>query len=123
MTAAFDSKRLLERVGGDRELLAEIAELFIHDAPRQVDNLRSALLQRSAESLSDAAHAIKSASGTMGIKRVYHAAGQLECGALDNQRDLIATWYTSLTRDLSEALDGIERYTAQVAASSAPRRR
>src|SRR5262249_16831588 len=49
------SDRVLARVGGDRQLLAEISRLFVDDAPRHLAKIREAIEQRDGESLRRAA--------------------------------------------------------------------
>ena len=53
---------VLARVGGDRELLAEISRLFIDDAPRHLARIREALDAHNGESLRRAAHGLKGAA-------------------------------------------------------------
>ena len=56
------SDRVLARVGGDRELLAEISRLFVDDAPIHLKRIRDALDAGDADSLRRASHALKGAA-------------------------------------------------------------
>src|SRR5258707_4574195 len=49
------SLQVLARVGGDRQLLAQISRLFIDDAPRHLQPVRRALDARDRETLPRAA--------------------------------------------------------------------
>jgi signal transduction histidine kinase/CheY-like chemotaxis protein/HPt (histidine-containing phosphotransfer) domain-containing protein len=69
---------VLARVGGDRELLAEISRLFIDDAPRHLASIREALDARNGESLRRAAHGLKGAAANFDADGVVSAARALE---------------------------------------------
>ena len=69
---------VLARVGGDRELLAEISRLFVDDAPRHLEKIRQALDARDGESLRRAAHALKGAAANFDAEGVVSAARALE---------------------------------------------
>src|SRR6185295_15325873 len=62
-SAAIDvPAQVLARVGGDRELLAEISRLFVDDAPRHLERIRHALDARDGDALLRAAHGLKGAA-------------------------------------------------------------
>ena len=76
--AAAISLQVLARVGGDRELLAEISRLFVDDAPRHLDRIRHALDVRDGEALRRAAHGLKGAAANFDADGVVAAARTLE---------------------------------------------
>ena len=69
---------VLARVGGDRELLAEISRLFVDDAPRHLEKIREALDARDGEALRRAAHGLKGAAANFDAEGVVSAARTLE---------------------------------------------
>ena len=69
---------VLARVGGDRELLAEISRLFVDDAPRHLGRIRAALDVRDSEALGRAAHGLKGAAANFDAQGVVTAARALE---------------------------------------------
>jgi two-component system sensor histidine kinase/response regulator len=69
---------VLARVGGDRELLAEISRLFVDDAPRHLSKIREALDGRDGEALRRAAHGLKGAAANFDADGVVSAARTLE---------------------------------------------
>ena len=77
---------VLARVGGDRELLAEISRLFVDDAPRHLQKIRHALDTHDGESLRRAAHGLKGAAANFdadakanaSIRAFVSAAGDLQ---------------------------------------------
>jgi HPt (histidine-containing phosphotransfer) domain-containing protein len=72
------SDSVLARVGGDRELLAEISRLFVDDAPRHLAQIRTAIESRDGESLRRAAHGLKGAAANFDAFAVVDAARTLE---------------------------------------------
>jgi HPt (histidine-containing phosphotransfer) domain-containing protein len=65
-------------VGGDVDLLREIAALFIDDCPRALAELRQAVEQRDASKLENAAHALKGSVANFGAQVAVDAAFRLE---------------------------------------------
>src|SRR6516165_8764976 len=69
---------ILARVGGDRELLAEISRLFVEDAPRHLERIDRALAVSDSEALRRAAHGLKGAAANFDADAVVDAARELE---------------------------------------------
>ena len=65
----FDLDALLESVGGDRELLDELAATFLAEVPGWIAALRAALENREPETVFRVAHGV---SGSLGY---FRAAG------------------------------------------------
>jgi CheY-like chemotaxis protein len=85
------SDALLERLGGDARLLADISQLFIDDAPRYLREIQTALNTRDHDALRAAAHGLKGAAANFETGPVVEAARSLEemgrQAALDNADD------------------------------------
>jgi PAS domain S-box-containing protein len=77
----LDRASLLERVEGDQELLAEMIQLFLADAPQLLDAMRKALLQGDMILLERSAHSMKGAAGNMSAEVTVSAALHLEQSA------------------------------------------
>jgi signal transduction histidine kinase/DNA-binding response OmpR family regulator len=72
------SEQVLARVGGDRELLAEISRLFVDDAPRHLQRIRAALDALDGDALRRAAHGLKGAAANFDADAVVTIARTLE---------------------------------------------
>ena len=68
----------LSHVDGDRELLAELAALFLKDYPRLLEEMREAMLQSDFSGLERGAHTLKGRLAFFGIQRVREMALGLE---------------------------------------------
>jgi HPt (histidine-containing phosphotransfer) domain-containing protein len=78
MARALDRELALSRVGGDLELLQEIAQLFLDDAARMLGEIRSAVEARDAKQLDHSAHTLKGCVSNFGAQRLYEAALMME---------------------------------------------
>ena len=74
----LDESLALSRVGGDRGLLREVAELFLNDYPDMLEKLRTAVSARDASALEHYAHSLKGSVSTFGAKGAFDAALALE---------------------------------------------
>jgi PAS domain S-box-containing protein len=67
-----DEEEIWKRVGGDRELLLELAAMFTADTPAMIDSVRTSLNEKNAEDLERSAHRLKGAvsnwSATMAVE-------------------------------------------------------
>jgi two-component system, sensor histidine kinase and response regulator len=68
----------LERVGGDEELLREIAGLFLEDYPNLMTQIQQAVGNHDAHALERAAHSLKGSLSNFGSDAAYQASFELE---------------------------------------------
>lgn len=68
----------LERIGGDEDLLREIALLFLDDYPNLMSAIRQAVASKDAEGLERAAHSLKGSVSNFGADMAQRAALELE---------------------------------------------
>jgi HPt (histidine-containing phosphotransfer) domain-containing protein len=87
---------------GRRDFVERVVGLYLINAPRCVADLRTAAGSGCAEHISEAAHALKSMSYTIGASGVAAAAAELEQASLDGAIPEMAT---------TEALDILLRET------------
>ncbi len=85
-TDVIDRATLLEGLGGDEELLREMAQLFVSDSARMMKEIREAAERGDAAGLHRAAHALKGAIGNFGAKTAFELAQKLE--NMGRERDL-----------------------------------
>jgi HPt (histidine-containing phosphotransfer) domain-containing protein len=74
----FDMDAALGRVGGDLDLLKEIARIFLDDCPRSLTELRDAAASNDCVVVERSAHALKGASANFGAARLVVAALRIE---------------------------------------------
>jgi 3-isopropylmalate/(R)-2-methylmalate dehydratase small subunit len=83
----FNREELLERLGDDEELVAEIVELFLDDAPQQIASIEAAVAAKDGEEIRNRAHALKGAAANMGAADLCEKARQMEMAAEGGRSD------------------------------------
>jgi two-component system, sensor histidine kinase and response regulator len=68
----------LGRVEGDRQLLAEMAELFLEECPKLMADVQAAVTGGDAPALIRAAHTLKGSAANFGAHQAFEAAQELE---------------------------------------------
>ena len=73
-----DKAQILDRMGGDKELIREVVALFLDDYPKLLEQMREAIRQGDAKGLQKLAHALKGAVGNFSAESALQAALDLE---------------------------------------------
>jgi PAS domain S-box-containing protein len=89
--AVFDFDMALENACYDAELLREMAQLWLTDGPRRLEELRQGVLRSDAQAIERSAHALRGSLSTLGALSATIAAERVETLAAEG--------------DLSEILD------------------
>jgi HPt (histidine-containing phosphotransfer) domain-containing protein len=84
VTRLVDWDSAMETVGGDRELLCELLEVFISERETMVGEIRSALQARNAADMRRTSHAFKGALNHLGAGAVARIAAELETAGLND---------------------------------------
>jgi CheY-like chemotaxis protein len=74
----WDIAQALDSLGGDAQLLHEVVELFLVEAPQQITSLRRAIAEGDAAGIEMTAHNLKGELGYLGISEASRKAGELE---------------------------------------------
>lgn len=78
---AIDHRVLAEflvDIGGDRQSLVELVEMYLEDAPKLMHAMSVALQNDDAAALGAASHTLKSTSASMGAMGLSDQCGQLQ---------------------------------------------
>ncbi len=94
----WDENTALKKLDNDVELLNEMIDLFIDEAPVQLTELSSALTRGDFPMLADAAHAIKGMSAHFCAEKIINLAINLEQAARNNAK----ADFQSMTSELAE---------------------
>ena len=81
--STFNLVAALERVDGDTELLAEIMEMFLEDAPPMLQDIQDALDAQDAETCASVSHTLKGCAGNFSADRVHELAARVNAAASD----------------------------------------
>jgi len=86
---AFDREAVLERCGGDEELLRQLVEIFRQDCPEYFSAVQAAVMATDAEALARAAHTFKGPLSTLGFAEALQCAQRLE--QMGQRREMAST--------------------------------
>ncbi|HDM76392.1 MAG TPA: Hpt domain-containing protein [Deltaproteobacteria bacterium] len=75
---ALAVQSVLERLGGDEELLCEVIDLFIEEVPDILTTLEAAIESGDWESAAKLAHTLKGSSSNVGAERFASVVLELE---------------------------------------------
>uniref|UniRef100_E6QMD6 histidine kinase n=1 Tax=mine drainage metagenome TaxID=410659 RepID=E6QMD6_9ZZZZ len=99
---------LLERIGGDRELLSELLALFRGDYPGQIQALREALKNRDAATLQRVGHALKGTLGNLSAPVASQIAAELESIGISGETDLAECKVNALDNETGRVIQALE---------------
>ncbi len=106
IVSELDLHAALARVDGDRELLKEIAGLFLEECPGSLEAVRAAVAAGDPAALQRAAHSLKGAVSNFGERTAHKAALRLEdmgrAGDLAGSADALRELEEALARLISE---------------------
>jgi CheY-like chemotaxis protein len=74
----FDPARMIQNIGGDRQLFAQLVSLFLTRYESMLADIKEALAAGHALSVERAAHTLKGTAGNLCAAAVSQAAGRLE---------------------------------------------
>lgn len=106
--AKLDCAVALERLGGDAELLREVAGLFLEEYPLLMDEIQAAAMTGDADSLQRAAHSMKGSVSNFGADEVYQAAFTLEKLGRAGELDALEPSITLLASALENIRPALE---------------
>ena len=104
----------LERLGGDEQLLCEVAQLFLAECPELVSQVRAAVADGSAEALQHAAHSLKGSVSNFGAEAASNAALALEMMGLTGQLSQAEIGLAALEQALAYIQPALEELAAHV---------
>ncbi len=108
---AFDSAALLESMGGNRAMLAEMVRLCLDvDAPRLLGNLRAGLEQRDFQAVEHAAHGLKGLVGEFHAPAAHAAARQLEQTGHEGNAELLEPQAERLLREFERLTTALQKF-------------
>jgi len=108
----MDLDAVLERLGGDRELLAELATVYLEDEAAQIAQVEAAVTGGDPEGVRRASHAIKGSVANFGAGRAQAAALALEMAGRDNGLSNAPPLLDALRRELAALHDALSDLAA-----------
>ncbi len=106
---AFDRKTALDMLGGRKDLLTRMDEIFLRDVPSELEELSTYINNKDWENAKRLAHSIKGSSRTVGAQRAGSQAEQLEFFCKQKDEPSAEKEFESLESEVKFALDFIRK--------------
>ncbi len=91
----------LELMDGDADLLKEVLQIFVDDAPRKMNGLRNALDIADADAISLEAHSIRGSSANIGAELIRELAFKIEQAGVEHQIGTALELFEKLESELT----------------------
>jgi len=105
-------EEVLERLGGDEELLAEVIRLFLEDCPAQLGALKQALDARNALQIRSTAHALKGAAGSLAAAALFDRARIIEQLGADGDVEAAQAAWGRLSQEATTLMGALKQWVA-----------
>ncbi len=102
----------LERMSGDRDLLANLFQLFMDDAPKKLSKIELYAEQGEYYQIERAAHSLKGAAATVGAAQLCQLAAELELAAKGRLLEQLAQLQRDLARVCDQTLTAMREFSA-----------
>jgi HPt (histidine-containing phosphotransfer) domain-containing protein len=107
--AVFDREGLLERLGGDEELLTELIGLFVEESQGLLAKVRSAIGEGDTHRIERAAHSLKGSLLNISAPSAAEKAYQLEQVGRGGEIELCPALLVELEAELQRLEEGFRR--------------
>jgi HPt (histidine-containing phosphotransfer) domain-containing protein len=119
-TVSFNRGELLDRLGGDVDLLTDVIRLFLDDCPKRLAAIKEAVELKDADLIRISAHALKGAAGTLSAAAVFDAAQTLERLGTEGRLEPASAAWRTLAKEASTLMDILRRMDAAETAGLRP---
>ncbi len=107
---AFDKDEILKRFDGEKEFLAELVEIFMHDIPEQLSEIQKAVDNRNSKGLERSAHKLKGAVANFEEKAAFEVALQLEMMGRENKLEGVEEAHDSLMKEVECLVNALKEF-------------
>jgi two-component system, sensor histidine kinase and response regulator len=116
IASAVNIEELMERLGDDRELLAELTEIFREDYPKQMQLAYDALADNDAAAVRRIGHALKGALANLGATNASKLALSVECMGKSGDLSTLEPALSELQHSMSKIVGRLEMIYSEQAA-------
>ena len=106
-TPVIDESRLMAEFGGDREILAELRDLFLDHAPPLFESIREAIASRDLAAIARDGHSLKGACATYGAPRLAMVCKVVELAAKESDWDTITAHEEMFVAEYEKVFEAI----------------
>ena len=110
--SSFERAAVLERLGGDEQLLSEVIRLFLDDCPARLAAIKAAVDRAHIADLCRETHALKGAAGNLSAVGLFEAAQILEQLGTEGRLDALDAAWRRLSDEAEHVLDTLSQEIA-----------
>lgn len=121
-TTILGWRKLLRSLGGDRRALWKLAQMFLEESPRQLEDMRDALARGDTCALEQVAHRLKGTAGYFAADGTLAAAARLEIIARSRDLDGADEACAKLEREIVRLTRALAGFDPQSKRASRPTR-
>lgn len=110
----IDIAEVMEILDGDKELLIECFDEFLSDMPQMLAEIQSAIEQKNALNLGEAAHKLKGSLRYMAADQAADIACQLEIMGKQQNLELSDDMFKTLSYECEKVKEFMEQYKTQI---------
>ncbi len=96
----FDYHHILEQLGGDSELLEQLVDIFIQDAPGRLERIRQSLETEDWDGLEQTVHTLKGSAASVGANRLLHSVHKLNQACKNKEQHRASSLLSQVETDL-----------------------
>ena len=100
----------LERMSGDRELLSNLFQLFLSDAPKKLDRIETCAHEGDFYGMERSAHSLKGAAATVGASRLCELAAEMELAAKAGSGEELQRLHQELAAVCDQTLAAMQEF-------------
>jgi CheY-like chemotaxis protein/nitrogen-specific signal transduction histidine kinase/HPt (histidine-containing phosphotransfer) domain-containing protein len=108
--APIDRGSLMERLGGDEQLLADVVRLFLDDCPVRLAAIKGAVDRRDADGIRTTAHALRGAAANLSARSLVESAAILERIGAEGHLDPAEAAWRRLSMDATSVMDMLRQF-------------
>jgi two-component system sensor histidine kinase/response regulator len=109
------ANELLERIGNDRDFLAELVTVFREDHPAQLEQIANGLAKNDPSEVKRGAHSLRGTLSNLSAPAATALAAQLEQEGASGNLSQSAATFAAFKTELNRALDALNTLTQQTA--------
>jgi HPt (histidine-containing phosphotransfer) domain-containing protein len=110
MTKIFDPDEVLEQIGGDKDLLVDIINIFIDTYPEDLKTLQESIEEGDTETIRKNAHRMKGSVSNFGKYRAFESAKSIEDLAKEGNLSKMPEMYNELATNLTDLENEVIKY-------------
>lgn len=115
MSVIFDPDEILEQIGGDKELLVDIINIFIETYPEDLKSLHEAIIEGDPENIRKNAHRMKGSVSNFGKHQAFETAKFIEEHAREGDISDVPGMYDELVNHLNLLDNEVKQFKDSVA--------